>query len=255
MDLAAYRASPAEKERTADLIRLLPTGLSSVLDIGARDGFFSRLLREHFTHVTALDLSMPTFDIEGVTNVSGDVRQLPFADNSFDCVICAEVLEHVPGVEQAAQEIIRTARHEIIVGVPYRQDTRCGRTKCSNCGRFNPPWGHINVFEETLLESLFKPCRVVEKSYTGQTTDATNSISTFLMDMAGCPRGTYDQEEPCIHCGAKLEAPQSRSLISKIYSFASVKLQKLQILFSEPRPKWIHMKIRKEEKGDITEFG
>lgn len=188
---------------------------------------------------------MPTFDIEGVVKVAGDVRQLPFADNSFDCVFCAEVLEHVAGVEQAAREMIRTARHEIIVGVPYRQDTRCGRTKCSKCGRFNPPWGYVNVFDETLLESLFKPCRVVEKSYIGQTTDVTNSIPAFLMDLAGCPRGTYDQEEPCIHCGAKLEAPKSRSFLSKVFSFPSVKLQKVQKMFSKPRPKWIHMKIRK----------
>ncbi|MGA2798458.1 MAG: class I SAM-dependent methyltransferase [Thermoguttaceae bacterium] len=245
MDLEAYRASPAEAERTADLIRLLPTGLSSVLDIGARDGFFSRLLCERFAHVTALDLSMPTFEIEGVTKVAGNVRELQFADNSFDCVFCAEVLEHVAGVEQAVQEMIRVARHEIIVGVPYRQDTRCGRTKCSNCGRINPPWGHINVFDETWLESLFKPCSVVEKSYVGQTTDVTNIISAFLMDVAGCPRGTYDQEEPCIYCGAKLEAPKSRSFFSKACSIGSVKLQKLQIFFSKPKPIWIHVKIRK----------
>jgi hypothetical protein len=35
-----YRNSEQEKSRTANLVRLLPRGRSSVLDIGACDGFF-----------------------------------------------------------------------------------------------------------------------------------------------------------------------------------------------------------------------
>jgi hypothetical protein len=57
--LASYRNSPAEITRTRDLMAIVPKNLSTVLDIGARDGHFSRLLREHFESVTALDLTMP----------------------------------------------------------------------------------------------------------------------------------------------------------------------------------------------------
>ena len=39
-------------------------------------------------------------------------------------------------------------------------------------------------------------------------------LSTLLLDLAGNPFGTYDQEEPCIHCGAKLKPPPRRSIHS-----------------------------------------
>ena len=64
-----------------------------------------------------------------------DVTQLTFEDMSFDALMSLEVLEHVPAVERACKEIARVARHEVVIGVPYKQDTRLGRTKCSNCGK------------------------------------------------------------------------------------------------------------------------
>src|SRR5689334_16720178 len=71
--LEEYRRSEPELARTADLIRLLPRGRTSVLDIGARDGYFSRLFTDYFDEVTALDLEIPKFSFPHVTNVAGDV--------------------------------------------------------------------------------------------------------------------------------------------------------------------------------------
>jgi hypothetical protein len=50
VNLQTYRESDAEQTRTADLLRLLPRGRSSILDIGAREG-------DYFETVTALDLA------------------------------------------------------------------------------------------------------------------------------------------------------------------------------------------------------
>ena len=69
-DLDNYRNSEQEKARTADLVRLLPPGRSSALDIGARDGFFSRLLTEYFETVTAFGLEIPAFTCPRVINVA-----------------------------------------------------------------------------------------------------------------------------------------------------------------------------------------
>lgn len=51
MDLSAYRASTSERERTNDLLRLMPNSGDIALDVGARDGHFSRLLAERFATV------------------------------------------------------------------------------------------------------------------------------------------------------------------------------------------------------------
>lgn len=246
IDLEQYRASERERMRTEDLLRLLPQGRTSVLDIGARDGHFSRLLTHHFEEVTALDLSEPAFRYPGVTTVAGDITNLQFEDNSFDCVFCAEVLEHIPDVRRACQEIARVARYEMVIGVPFRQDTRLGRTRCPDCGETNPPWGHVNTFDERRLMDLFDGHRVISTSFVGFTREVTNPLSALLMDLGGHPWGTYGQDESCIHCGAELKPPARRTLPQKICSGLSVRLTQLQTAFVKPRGIWMHAAFAKE---------
>jgi SAM-dependent methyltransferase len=240
-DLGKYRVSPQETARSADLLRILPRGRHSVLDIGARDGHFSRLLTEHFSEVTALDLRRPTFDFPDVTTVAGDVTRLEFDDASFDCVFCAEVLEHIPDLPKACAEILRVARHEIVIGVPFRQDTRIGRCTCSACGRTNPPWGHVNSFDEDRLRHLFSGARLLTRSFVGTNGSATNPFSAFLMDLGGNPWGSYDQDEPCIYCGAQMVPPSSRPVWRKVCSSVAVRLDKLQERLTRPHGNWINL--------------
>lgn len=49
-----------------------------------------------------------------------DVTRLPFPDEFFDCVICSEVLEHIPEHEQAMREIVRVLKKgkSLVVSVP-----------------------------------------------------------------------------------------------------------------------------------------
>lgn len=54
--------------------------------------------------------------------VEGDARNLPFESNSFDTVVIAETLEHLPwidGVAMAIGEAYRVARKKILVTVPH----------------------------------------------------------------------------------------------------------------------------------------
>ena len=155
-----------------------------MLDVGARDGHFSKILKEFFPSVTATDLQLPAFDVPGIVKLAGDVTKLQFANNSFDCVFCAEVLEHVPQIHQACSELARVARHEIVVGVPYKQDIRVGSTTCSAFGLQNPPWGHVNSFDEKRLMRLFAGLKPISTSFVGSNRERTNILSMALMDVA-----------------------------------------------------------------------
>jgi hypothetical protein len=247
VDYAKYRQSPAERARIQDLIRILPSGRSNILDIGARDGFISSLLRQYFPLVTALDVVTPQFEADQVFPVQGDVTRLPFAENSFDVVCCLEVLEHIDPQRLlvACQEIARVARHEVIIGVPYRQDLRIGRTTCAGCGRLNPPWAHRNSFEEGKLRSLFSSLRPVSMTYVGQTQERTNALAAWLMDLAGNPWGTYEQEESCIACQQTLMPPGSGGLCRKACAAAAHRLNRRLTRNASPRPLWIHCVFEK----------
>ncbi len=237
----------SERARTADLLRLTPAGYKSVLDAGAREGYYSRLLMERFETVTALDMNpLNPRNMEGIRCVQGDLTRLPFPDNSFDVVFCSEVLEHVPKIERACSEIVRVTRHEALIGVPYRQDIRLGRTSCGSCHRTNPPWGHVNSFDEKRLEKLFTPLRVVEQSFVWTNDEHTSALAAWLMDRGGNPWGVYDSQEPCGHCGAKLSPPPSRSTLQRLSAASASALNRVQSWFTKPHANWIHLVLKKK---------
>jgi hypothetical protein len=242
---ADFRYRPEEQERIASLLELLPQG-DRVLEIGARDGYVSLALAERFESVTALDLEKLEISHPRIETVKGDVRALEFCDRSFDAVLCAEVLEHISpaDLETACRELSRVTAGVLVIGVPYKQDLRVDRTTCQHCGNINPPWGHLNSFDEHKLDRLFAGLIRVNTAWVGRTSDATNAISARLMDLAGNPWGTYDQEEHCVHCRKAIGEPPLRNLRQRILSASAVRLNRLQQLITRVRPNWIHCAYR-----------
>lgn len=234
-----------EALRVADLLRMVPRGRSSLLDVGAQDGRLTKLLTRHFKTVTALDLERPSFEHPGVTTMAGNATRLPFADGSFDCVVCTEVLEHIRDVQAAARELVRVARYEILVGVPYRQDLRCGRAMCNKCGNAMPPWGHLHSFDERTLAALFPECKVAERSFVGTNKERTTAVAAWLMDLGGNPWGVYDQKEPCPYCGARLERPGRGPFWRRCCSAVAARMNAVQARITKKRPTWIHVLLIK----------
>ena len=229
-----------ETLRIGSLEAMLPAGIASLLEIGSRDGRVTRMLVNHSDTVTALDLEVPPFSLERVTCVQGNVTQLQFADQSFDCVVCTEVLEHVEALDRACAELARVARKWLLVGVPYDQDLRIGRMTCSRCGRMNPRYGHVNRFSEERLRACFPSLKLERVERLGSIREATNDVSAWLLDRSRNPWGTYDQQEPCIYCGAELTPPEMRTVPERIMSKVAMNINKVQRRFAPPKAIWIH---------------
>ncbi len=241
-DLSAYRSNEREQERVADLFKLITTGGHRALDIGARDGYLSLRLADRFDSVVALDLEKPEINDPRILSVKGSASELNFPDQDFDVVLCAEVLEHIPPplLPVVCSEIARVAKKFVVIGVPYKQDLRNGRTTCQSCGRSNPPWGHVNSFDERRLADLFPSLVLENLHFVGTTTAGTNRISEALLDFAGNPYGTWEQEESCIHCGASIGKPPARAFPQRLATKLGITLNYLQGKFATPRGNWIH---------------
>jgi SAM-dependent methyltransferase len=82
-----------------------------VLEVGGGEGWLSERIQTNLgAEVTMLDLSPRMVELataRGVHAEVGDVQQLPFEDESFDTVVAAWVLYHVPDLDRGLAEIAR----------------------------------------------------------------------------------------------------------------------------------------------------
>ena len=84
---------------------------------GSRD-VSSYLLANAVTKITNYDIASPN-----PGDVVGPLESMPFADRTFDSVLCNAVLEHVTDAEKSIRELARVVRPNghVVVAVPFLQ--------------------------------------------------------------------------------------------------------------------------------------
>lgn len=87
----------------------------SILEIGIGNKFVSDYLKKHNYNIKTLDI-----DPELEPDKIGSVTEIPFENNSFECVLCCEVLEHLPfdKFSIALNELKRVSNKKIILSIP-----------------------------------------------------------------------------------------------------------------------------------------
>ncbi len=89
----------------------------SILEIGPGNGFVSSFLRSAGYCVTTFDINK-SLDPDVVGNVI-DIRKF-FTEKSFDLILCAEVLEHLPFdyIEDILRQLKSISRKWVIISLP-----------------------------------------------------------------------------------------------------------------------------------------
>lgn len=84
----------------------------------------------------------------------GDITALPFESESFDCVICSEVLEHIPEHEAALQELVRVLKPNgnLVVSVPRYFSERICWLISSQYSK--DEGGHIRIYKKKKLKKM-----------------------------------------------------------------------------------------------------
>lgn len=105
-----------------EMAALLPAIRGAVLDVGCGRKPYRRLTPAE--SYTGLDLDTPTNRALATADVYYAGGTLPFADASFDAVICSQVLEHVFEPEVFLREIGRVLRPggRLVLTVPFVWD-------------------------------------------------------------------------------------------------------------------------------------
>jgi len=135
----------------------------SILDVGCFDGEMFK------DHPPAMYMGVDSFggrktnrilpeQIESVKHamrgrrfVISDAGFLPFKDNTFDAVVCAEVLEHIWAPVQALQEAVRAAKNGgiILITVPDEFNWTAELTPFAH-------YGHMHFFNDYTIVSLIR---------------------------------------------------------------------------------------------------
>jgi ubiquinone/menaquinone biosynthesis C-methylase UbiE len=137
----------------ADIARRAAAGKpATVLETAAGTGIVTRALRDHLpadTRLTATDLNPPMLDVARAKFRSGeqvefqpaDATALPFADGSFDAVVCQFGVMFYPDKDQSYREVYRVlmpgGRYLFNIWDAHRYNTY-GRIVHEVAGRFFP---------------------------------------------------------------------------------------------------------------------
>ena len=134
---------------------------ATVLEVGCGEGRLAQHLvtrgrRPQRFVACDLELSAIAEGIDPVIELrAASIYELPFADASFDLVVCCEVLEHLDDPERGLGELARVARRGAIVSTPREP---LWRAMNMMRGRYvtdlgNTP-GHVQHFGRRGLERL-----------------------------------------------------------------------------------------------------
>jgi SAM-dependent methyltransferase len=144
---------------TVDLDRLRVRPGETLLDAGCGEGRHCFGALERGARVIGLDLDLPSLagsvgrlrERAGELGslgamIQGDTFHLPFADETFDRVICSEVMEHVHDFRAAARELARVTKPDGVVAVTIPTATSEHLYLRVGDDYFESPGGHIRIF-------------------------------------------------------------------------------------------------------------
>jgi SAM-dependent methyltransferase len=145
---------------TVDLERLRLRPGEKLLDAGCGEGRHCFGALERGARVVGLDLDRPSLEAAarplrtraaelgslGVM-LQGNAFHLPFRDESFDKVICSEVMEHVHDYRAAARELARVTKPDGMVAVTIPTATSENLYLRLGDEYFESPGGHIRIFK------------------------------------------------------------------------------------------------------------
>lgn len=95
-----------------EIVRLKP---NSVLEVGPGAGILATILKHLGYNYKSLDIAD---DLK--PDYLGNVLDIPLGDNTFDVIVCFQILEHIPyeSFRIALSELFRVSKNHVIISLP-----------------------------------------------------------------------------------------------------------------------------------------
>lgn len=146
--------------------------IKSVLDVGCGEGFIlNKLRKENIGSLwEGIDYSKDAIEIGKKIHPYLNLKQesiydSKYRDNSFDLVICTEVLEHLEDPSKALKEVLKISKKFVLLSVPNEP-----LFLLSNFTQWGKDIGHINHwsffgFEKFVKENAGVEFKIIARKY------------------------------------------------------------------------------------------
>jgi len=175
-DPAVYKNHKTYQDGLMEVIKLWKTqGVETVLDLGCGIGRNSLQIKKNGFNVFGIDISLYALtlldsNLHTQNSVEGSFSNLPFADESFDAVLAARVLQHgsLESIQTGIKEISRILKPK-------------GTTFVTVCGRFSHGEVRPNLIKTAtkIKDRLYVPNYGQEKGVTHYIFNKKNIKKTF----------------------------------------------------------------------------
>ena len=136
--------------------------VKTILDVGCGKAWVAEMFCPKNIEVTSMDIALTNvvkalekYPFDNHSGVVADVFSLPFKENSFDCIIASEIIEHVVNPDIFVKNLIQILKPngELIVTTPYKE--KLDYSLCIHCNKATPRHAHIHSFDENILKNLY----------------------------------------------------------------------------------------------------
>lgn len=143
------------------IISEVPKKADLILDVGCGSAWVAEHFLKKDKKVISMDISsenpekaLEKYPSENHAGLIADSFNIPIKENSVDCVIASEIIEHVINPEEFIKELLRVLKPsgKLIITTPY--DEKLEYQLCVHCNKPTTKHAHLHSFNENNIKEI-----------------------------------------------------------------------------------------------------
>ncbi len=144
------------------ILKQVPNNTRMLLDVGCGCAYVAKHFMNTGVRVVSLDVALANaqkalekYPSENHAAVTADVFALPFHENTFDCVVASEIIEHTVNPVAFVEALKRVLKPggTLIISTPYKE--KIEYSLCIHCNCKTPKNAHLHSFDKNNMKSLY----------------------------------------------------------------------------------------------------
>ena len=143
------------------ILSQIPKDINSILDVGCGNAWIAKSMKDKKLKLVSLDVSMKNvktalekYPFEKHYGLVADLYAMPIKAKSFDCIVCAEVIEHVADPSLLLQKLIFCLKPKGVLILTTPNNETLIYHMCVHCNKPTPQNAHIHSFTKSKLLSI-----------------------------------------------------------------------------------------------------